>query len=128
MTTPDIAQSGNPSEKIGTLGINPALTADILGRFLQSELRRVGFRHAVFGLSGGIDSSVVAYLLCRALGIDRRLNGHDLISDDLFIARPPRAKPFEIVASPRIGVHYAGDWAERPLRFTIRDNAFVSRR
>src|SRR3954462_12646922 len=28
-------------------------------------------------------------LLCRALGIDRRLNGHDLVSDDLLIARPP---------------------------------------
>jgi DNA-3-methyladenine glycosylase len=66
-------------------------------------------------------------LLCRALGIDRRLNGHDLRGDDLFIAEPePREAP-EIVARPRIGVGYAGEWAEKPLRFIIRGNAFVSR-
>ena len=27
--------------------------------------------------------------LCKAMHIDRRLNGHDLISDDFFIADPP---------------------------------------
>lgn len=50
------------------LRINPELVTDILCRFLRNELRRAGFRHAVLGLSGGIDSSVVAFLCCRALG------------------------------------------------------------
>ena len=27
-------------------------------------------------------------LLCKAMGIDRRLNGHDLLSDDFFVAEP----------------------------------------
>ncbi|MBX6316501.1 MAG: DNA-3-methyladenine glycosylase, partial [Isosphaeraceae bacterium] len=66
--------------------------------------------------------------LCRALGIDRGRNGCDLLGDDLFLAEPGSGEPFEIVARPRIGVDYAGDWAERPLRFYIRGNDFISRR
>jgi DNA-3-methyladenine glycosylase len=66
-------------------------------------------------------------LLCRALGVDRRLNGHDLLSDDLYIAAPPREERLRIAKAPRIGVHYAGHWARRLLRFYIEDNAFVSR-
>jgi DNA-3-methyladenine glycosylase len=66
-------------------------------------------------------------LLCRALEIDRRLDGHDLLSDDFFIAAPDRREPIAIVSRPRIGVHYAGEWAEKPLRFYIAGNAFISR-
>jgi DNA-3-methyladenine glycosylase len=67
-------------------------------------------------------------LLCRALGIDRRLNGHDLVSDVLFIAEPDHPGPIEVVARPRVGVDYSGEWAAKPLRFLIRGNAFVSRK
>jgi DNA-3-methyladenine glycosylase len=67
-------------------------------------------------------------LLCRALGIDRRQNGHDLVGDELFLAEPQRREPIEVVGRPRIGVAYAGEWAARPLRFLIRGNPFVSRK
>ena len=66
-------------------------------------------------------------LLCRALGIDRRLNGHDLLGDDFFIAQPDGTEQFSIVNRPRIGVDYAGHWAKRRLRFYIKGNPFVSR-
>lgn len=66
-------------------------------------------------------------LLCRAMGIDRRLNGHDLTGGDLFIAGSPGTEPSAIVRRPRIGVEYAGRWARRLLRFYIRGNPFVSR-
>jgi DNA-3-methyladenine glycosylase len=66
-------------------------------------------------------------LLCRAMEIDRRLNGHDLLSDDFFIAEPEAAEKFSIVSRPRIGVDYAKCWAKRLLRFYIKDNPFVSR-
>lgn len=66
-------------------------------------------------------------LLCRAIHVDRRLNGHDLLSDDFFIATPPKAEPFTLVKRPRIGVDYARQWARRHLRFYIKDNPFVSR-
>jgi DNA-3-methyladenine glycosylase len=67
-------------------------------------------------------------LLCRAMQIDRRLNGHDLLSKDFFIAEPEDAESFTIVKRPRIGVDYAKHWARRHLRFYIKNNPFVSRR
>jgi len=67
-------------------------------------------------------------LLCKALGIDGRYHGHDLLSDDLFVSRPVEEPSIRIVKRPRIGVDYAGHWARRLLRFYIRGNAFVSRR
>lgn len=50
----------------------PALEAPtverILTAFLREELRAAGLPRAVLGLSGGIDSAVVAFLAARALG------------------------------------------------------------
>ncbi len=50
----------------------PALEAPtverILTAFLREELRAAGLGRAVLGLSGGIDSAVVAFLAARALG------------------------------------------------------------
>jgi DNA-3-methyladenine glycosylase len=66
-------------------------------------------------------------LLCRAMKTDRKLNGHDLLSDDFFIAESDTEK-FSIVRRPRIGVDYAKHWARRHLRFYIKDNPFISRR
>jgi DNA-3-methyladenine glycosylase len=78
--------------------------------------------HGLEGKTGGPG------LLCRAMGIDRRLNGHDLLSAEFHIAEPPQPAPrISIVRRPRIGVDYAGHWARRLLRFYIRGNAFVSR-
>jgi DNA-3-methyladenine glycosylase len=66
--------------------------------------------------------------LCKALQIDRRLNGHDLSKGELLVAHEDLglACP-EIIARPRVGVDYAGEWAHQPLRFYIAGNRFVSR-
>ncbi len=66
-------------------------------------------------------------LLCKAMGIDRRLNGHDLLSPDFHIAEAESAERIVIVKRPRIGVDYAGHWARRLLRFYIRGNGYISR-
>jgi DNA-3-methyladenine glycosylase len=66
-------------------------------------------------------------LLCRAMQIDRRLNAHDLLSDDFFIAEPDAVEKCSIVKRPRIGVDYAKHWAKRQLRFYLKGNAFVSK-
>ncbi len=65
-------------------------------------------------------------LLCRAMGIDKRLNGHDLLSDDFYITAKAGERIFATVKGPRIGVDYAGHWAKRHLRFYIKGNPFVS--
>lgn len=66
-------------------------------------------------------------LLCRAMGVDGRLNAHDLLSNDFFIAAGHRADMSEIVARPRIGVEYSGAWAGKPLRFYLKDNPYISK-
>lgn len=65
-------------------------------------------------------------LLCRALHIDRSLNGTDLLGDTLWVERPARFRKPRIVRSPRIGVDYAGDWARKPWRFYDADSPYVS--
>jgi DNA-3-methyladenine glycosylase len=62
--------------------------------------------------------------LCQALGIGRECYGVDLCGPELFLAegatiRSARAK--------RIGVDYAGDWAEKPWRFYDPKSRYVSR-
>jgi DNA-3-methyladenine glycosylase len=66
-------------------------------------------------------------LLCRALHIDRRLNGINLRGARLWLERAPRgAPPARIARASRIGVDYAGAWAARPWRFFDRDSPYVS--
>lgn len=48
--------------------INPAFTTKVLTLFVAEEVRKSGFRKAVLGLSGGLDSSVCAALAAKALG------------------------------------------------------------
>lgn len=67
-------------------------------------------------------------LLCKAMGIDRRLYGHDLASRDFYLAQGAATEHFTIVQRPRIGVDYAGEWAARELRFYIAGNPYVSRK
>lgn len=55
------------------LNINPELVRNLLTRFIKSEIRRSGLTRAVIGLSGGIDSALVAYLAAEALGAENLL-------------------------------------------------------
>lgn len=66
-------------------------------------------------------------LLCRAMQIDQRLNGHDMLSRDFFVAAGPGCEAQELVETARIGVAYSGIWATRLLRFHLKDNPYVSR-
>jgi NAD+ synthetase len=50
------------------LEIDAALVESWLVTFIKDEFERRGFRKAVVGLSGGVDSAVVATLAARALG------------------------------------------------------------
>lgn len=64
--------------------------------------------------------------LCRALGVRRETHdGLDLCGEVLFLERGPgRRGP--VLASPRVNVHYAGPWSEKPWRFTLADSPWVS--
>jgi len=68
--------------------------------------------------------------LCQALGIDGQLDGVDLVnSQHLFVEKQrTRAYPTtHITVGPRVGVGYAGEWANKSLRFFLKTNPHVSR-
>lgn len=48
--------------------INPAFAEKLLTRFIKEELSKFHFKKGILGLSGGLDSTVCAYLAIRALG------------------------------------------------------------
>lgn len=52
----------------GKLATDVGRAVPVLHTFLREEVQKTGYEHAVFGLSGGIDSAVVAYLAVEALG------------------------------------------------------------
>jgi DNA-3-methyladenine glycosylase len=64
--------------------------------------------------------------LCRALGIRRETHsGLDLGGPVLWIEDGPRPKG-RIVRTARIGVGYAGSWADRPWRFVLAGSPWAS--
>jgi NAD+ synthase len=52
------------------LSLNTAVVRTLLEKFLLDETRNAGFVRGVLGLSGGVDSTVTAYLAVAALGRD----------------------------------------------------------
>ena len=63
--------------------------------------------------------------VAAAFGIDRRLNGVDLLDGPVRLADGD--PPARILARPRVGVAYAGAWADLPWRFLIDDDPHRSR-
>jgi NAD+ synthase len=88
------------SEK-NPLTINPSLVEGMLVRFLKEEVKKAGFERAILGLSGGVDSSTVAYLSAKALGP----NNVWAISMPYRESHPDSLKDAELVAK-ELQIHF----------------------
>ena len=64
--------------------------------------------------------------LCIALGIDRRLDGADLLGNNVWLEEGERVSRSQIMTGPRIGIDYAEEWKDKPWRFWLKENSFVS--
>lgn len=64
--------------------------------------------------------------LCQAMGIGKDSYGTDLCKDKLYVEEIAETTDFEIEASKRINIDYAGEARDYPWRFTIKDNPYVS--
>ena len=53
------------------LAIDTTVARRVIGEFIRGQLRQAGFERTVLGLSGGIDSALVAYLVTEAIGAER---------------------------------------------------------
>jgi len=66
--------------------------------------------------------------LCIALDINRRLNGADLTEDKIWLEDYRAVASDEIKIGKRIGIDYAEEFAEKPWRFWLKSNLFVSKK
>jgi NAD+ synthase len=62
-----------PFELPDELAIDTDVARRVIAGFVRGQLEQAGFERAVLGLSGGIDSAVVAYLVAEAIGAERLL-------------------------------------------------------
>ena len=66
--------------------------------------------------------------LSMAIGINRSLNGKVLSKDYLYIGEGEEVPEKDLVITKRIGIDYAGEDADLPLRFCLRDNPYESKK
>jgi DNA-3-methyladenine glycosylase len=84
-------------------------------------LQRTGKKKADHSLTRGPGN------VGKAFGFHTTQCGLSLVSDELYIADDgTKVEESVIVASPRIGVDYAGDDALLPYRFYVKGNPYVS--
>jgi NAD+ synthase len=70
---PDAADRGGLFELPAELAIDTDVARRVIGQFIRGQLRQAGFDKLVLGLSGGIDSALVAYLVAEAIGAENLL-------------------------------------------------------
>jgi DNA-3-methyladenine glycosylase len=76
------------------------------------------------GLDGKVQATDGPAKLCKAFGIDKSLNGHDLSREPLRLALEPPLPQADIVQTTRIGISRGQDV---PWRFYIRGSSYVSK-
>ena len=66
--------------------------------------------------------------LCIALGIDKTFNNEDLLGRRVWFEAGAKISADEIACGKRVGIDYAEEYAEKPWRFWLKGNLFVSRK
>ena len=64
--------------------------------------------------------------LCIALGIDKTFNNENLTGKRVWLEDYKKFSDTEIVSGKRVGIDYAEEYAEKPWRFWVKDNSFIS--
>jgi DNA-3-methyladenine glycosylase len=66
--------------------------------------------------------------LCIAFGIDKTFNGAHLLGEKVWLEDGETFADARVASGKRIGIDYAEEFAEKPWRFWLKDNSFVSRK
>ena len=64
--------------------------------------------------------------LCIALGVDRSMNGEILTGERIWVEELESVPDSQIESGPRVGINYAEEFIDKPWRFWVRDNQYVS--
>jgi len=88
---------------------------------ITTMLERTGKKKLDYTLTKGPGN------VSKALGIHTGHTGFSLLGDEIYIAEDEfTVAKKDIIATPRIGVDYAGEDARLPYRFILNDNPYVS--
>ena len=106
------------------LAIDTDIARRVIGEFIRGQLRQAGFERAVLGLSGGIDSALVAYLTAEAIGADKllcvlmpyRTSSPASQSDAEEVVRRLGAESELVDITPMVDGFYGSDTDASPLR------------
>jgi NAD+ synthase len=115
------------------LAIDTDVARRVIGEFIRGQLRQAGFEKAVLGLSGGIDSALVAYLVAEAIGAERlrcvlmpyRTSSPASRADAELVVADLGASSELVDISPMVDPLFAADPEASPLR---RGNAMARQR
>jgi len=120
MTTERLGAIRADPRDLSPLRVEERLVRKMLVSFLRDEARKAGFSRAILNLSGGIDSSVVAYLAAEAFGpesvvallLPYRLSQRHSIDDarDVVLQLGLRSEEHDI--SPQIDAYFQGEAIE----------------
>jgi DNA-3-methyladenine glycosylase len=66
--------------------------------------------------------------LCMAMAITKAENKLDVTAPPFFIKDAEPIAESEVVEATRIGVDYAAEWKDKPWRYYIKKNPYVSKR
>lgn len=64
--------------------------------------------------------------LCMAMKVTKAQNRTNLTARPLYIKDAQQVPRDDIIETTRVGVDYSGEWKNKPWRFYIRNNTFVS--
>jgi NAD+ synthase len=94
--------------------IDSALAHRMLVTFVREEVTKVGFKRALFGLSGGIDSALTATIAAEALGKDNvlavtmpyRSSSPESLADAKLVADSLGIETIEVDITPQIDAYF----------------------
>jgi NAD+ synthase len=121
---PAVADTGGLFELPAELAIDTDVARRVIGQFIRGQLRQAGFENVVLGLSGGIDSALVAYLTAEAIGADKLLcvlmpyreSSAASRADAEEVVRRLGAASDVVDISPMVDAFFAEDPEATPLR------------
>ena len=124
MTAVAAADGGPLFELPDELAIDTDVARRVIGEFIRGQLRQAGFERAVLGLSGGIDSALVACLVAEAIGAERlqcvlmpyRTSSDASRTDAEEVVRRLGAASELVEISPMVDAYFAGQPEATPLR------------
>ncbi len=113
------------------VAIDTGIARRVIADFIRGQLRQAGFDRLVLGLSGGIDSALVAFLAAEAIGADKllcvlmpyRTSSPASRSDAEEVVRRLGCASELVDISPMVDAFFAGD----PDASSLRRGNFMAR-